>query len=123
MKLIFSHTISKKEKISIQDRTDIIKASSKRIFINIKGNSLPKHSQLVKIYMTTIAGARRAIFLVDLESGDRFFLFYRSKNDKIGKNITIKNPEFKITLIKYLSFLNDDICKKAYDAFELKLLF
>jgi hypothetical protein len=108
MRIIFSKTIGKREEINVL-KNDIIKAFYKGIFTKIKGESLPTNSQLVKIYMTTIIGARRAVFLVDMVSHDSFFLFCRSKNDKIGENVTIKNKFFKETLVKYLGILREDI--------------
>ena len=71
--------------------------------------------------MTTVSGAKRTVFLIDTSSNDGFFLFYRSKKDKIGENISIKNITFKKALIKYLSILKEDIQNKAYDCFEVKL--
>ena len=49
------------------------------------------------------------VFLVDVVSNDAFFLFYRSKKDKIGKNITIQNQDFKKILYSYLSLLDTDL--------------
>ena len=77
--------------------------------VSIKGEELPKGSRLVKLYVTTIAGARRIVFLVDVETGTGFLLFYRGKNDTIGKNITIKNPVFRKRLLQYLDLLQSDL--------------
>ncbi len=119
MKIIFSHKISRKEKIE-GVHNEIIKAFSKGIFTRIKGFLLPKNSNLIKIYMTSVAGARRAVFMIDTQSKDCFFLFYRSKNDKIGQNISIKNPKFKSALTKYLNILYNDLRTKSYDILEIK---
>ena len=117
MKIIFSKKISKKEKI--KDKRDIIKAYTKGIFVFIKGENLPRNSKLIKLYITSIKGAQRAVFLVDNLTGDGFFLFCRSKNDKIGKNIVIKNPLFKRELEKYLQLLEADIRINNLDLFEI----
>lgn len=118
MKIIFSKSIAKKEQIDELEKSFLAKAYAKGIFTIIKGEYLPKHSRLIKLYLTTRQGAYRAVFLVDMFSGDGFFLFYRSKNDKIGKNITIQNTNFKITLNKYLFLLKQDIQRKNYEIFE-----
>ncbi len=51
-------------------------------------------THLIKVYSTTVSGARRIVYLMDTVSGDAFFLFFRTKNDPIGSNITIHNPVF-----------------------------
>jgi hypothetical protein len=53
---------------------------------------------LIKVYATSKTGAKRIVFLLETATTDRFFLFYRDKDDEIGKNVTIKNPLFKKTL-------------------------
>lgn len=118
MKIIFPKTISKKENIE-NEKMEIIKAVLKGIFVVIKGISLPKYSNLIKIYTTTVAGARRIVFLADMSTGENVFLFYRSKNDEIGKNISVKNPKFKNELIKYLRILDKDIDANALEIFDL----
>ncbi|HBB02665.1 MAG: hypothetical protein US89_C0005G0078 [Candidatus Peregrinibacteria bacterium GW2011_GWF2_38_29] len=118
MKIIFPRTASIKENIE-NDKIDIIKAVVKGIFVTIKGISLPKYSQLIKIYITTRKGARRTVFLVNMKDGDKFFLFYRSKNDEIGKNISVKNPKFKNELVKYLLMLEKDVDDNNLDIYTL----
>ncbi len=120
MKIVFSHKIIKKERLSENDIKEIVKNISKGLFIFIKGKNLPKHSKLAKIYSTTIKGAKRIVILIETASGDSFFLFYRSKKDKIGVNITIKNPEFKKNLQKHLIILGEDIGNNNYSVFEIK---
>jgi len=117
MKVIFSKTLIKKEKIEGR-KTEIAKAYSKNIFRRIKGENLPKDSELIKIYTTSIQGAGRLVFLVNVKTKDGFFLFYRSKNDEIGKNISIKNSRFKMGLKKYLLILKGDIQNRNYEVIE-----
>ncbi|MEK7672414.1 MAG: hypothetical protein AAB373_00875 [Patescibacteria group bacterium] len=114
MKIVFSNTIIAKEKLSEKDRNDVVKAVLKGIFILIKGKNLPVNSNLAKIYSTTIEGARRIVILINNGSRDSFFLFYRSKNDKIGENISIKNPHFQAELQKYLLILSEDLIENNY---------
>jgi hypothetical protein len=122
MRVVFSHSIKRKEfrkNIPNQDLQIILDSLTKGIFAQIKGENLPKGSKLIKIYATIVAGARRIVFLVDVSSGDAFFLFYRTKNDKIGKNITIKNQEFKKYLHIYLNLLDKDLDSGKLDIFEI----
>lgn len=122
MKVIISHGIIRKEfkkNIPNQDLKIILDSFKKGIFTPIKGENLPKCSKLIKIYATTVAGARRIVFLIDVQSGDAFFLFYRRKNDKIGENITIKNPKFKKSLHVYLDLLDKDLDLGSMDVYKL----
>ena len=84
----------------------------------LKGESLPKGSRLVKLYATTMHGARRIVFLVDVGTNTGFFLFYRGKNDVLGENISIKNPAFKKCLIQYLHLLSVDIAAEQFTEYE-----
>lgn len=118
MKVIFSKTLSKKENIE-KYKEKIVKAYAKGIFTVIKGEDLPKDSKLAKIYTTTINGVGRLVFLVQTKTSDGFFLFFRTKNDPIGQNITIKNPQFRTQLGKYLQILKEDIQEKNYEAYNV----
>ncbi|PIZ75106.1 hypothetical protein COY05_05100 [Candidatus Peregrinibacteria bacterium CG_4_10_14_0_2_um_filter_38_24] len=118
MKIIFPHSLVKKEKLSNDDIKEVIKNTSKGIYTLIKGENLPRNSKLIKIYSTTIQRAKRIVMLMETVSGDSFFLFYRSKNDKIGKNISIQNQIFRKNLHKYLLILKEDIRSKNYSVFE-----
>lgn len=81
---------------------------------------MPVGTKLIKIYATTVGGARRMVHLVDVASGDVFFLFYRTKNDRIGENITIKNPEFKRKLQEYLVILFEDLENDDFDTVDIQ---
>lgn len=121
MAVIISHRIKRKEfKKGIIPESDfqkILDGFRNGIFTKIKGENLPKGTRLIKVYSTTISGARRIVYLVDVLTNDAFFLFYRSKNDKIGKNITIDNPEFRKILHQYLTFLCADMDSDSVDVY------
>jgi hypothetical protein len=123
MKVLFSHRVRKKEfksgHIPPADLKTILEGYAGGISIAIKGEALPKGSRLIKIYATTVRGARRIVFLVDVETGTGFFLFYRSKNDVIGNNISIQNPAFRKTLHQYLDFLSADIATGQLTSYEV----
>ena len=38
-----------------------------------------------------------------------FLLFYRGKNDPVGRNMSMGNPAFRSALEKYLELLESDI--------------
>ncbi len=38
-----------------------------------------------------------------------FLLFYRGKNDPVGRNVTMSNPVFRKALDKHLAMLEADI--------------
>jgi hypothetical protein len=44
-----------------------------------------------------------------VEDGDMFLLFYRGKNDPVGRNVSVENPAFRSALDKYLAFLESDL--------------
>lgn len=121
MTIVVSHRIRRKEFkrgiIPAEDLEIIRDAYAEGIMTSIKGDALPKASRLVKIYVTTVAGARRIVFLVDVATGTGFFLMYRGKNDPIGENITIKNPVFRECLLKYLAFLEEDIGAGTFETY------
>lgn len=121
MAIIISHRIKQKEFkrgiIVPDDLQTILGAFQKGIFVIIKGKNLPKGSRLIKIYATTVAGAKRIVFLVDVASNNAFLLFYRSKKDKIGNNITIHNREFRQLLHIYLSLLEADVRNSRIDVY------
>lgn len=123
MAIIISHRIRRKEfKKGIIEQNDlqvIFRGFKEGIFTVIKGESLPKGSRLIKVYATTVAGARRIVYLVDVASNDAFFLFYRNKNDKIGQNITLNNPEFRKLLHVYLNLLDTDIEAGTVDVYKI----
>ena len=49
------------------------------------------------------------MYLLAVEDGDMFLLFYRGKNDPVGRNVSIVNPAFRSALDKYLMLLEADI--------------
>jgi len=116
MNLIITQSIEKKEckKLSKKDLSIIVDTYKKNISSDIRGIGLPPYMKLIKVYATSKQGARRIVFLVDLVSSDAFLLFYRTKNDKLGSNISIKNPFFKKRLHEYLKLIQNDIREGNY---------
>jgi hypothetical protein len=80
----------------------------------IKGSGLPPASKLLKVYATSPEGARRIVHLLSVEDGTLFLLFFRDKNDPVGRNITIHNKEFRRQLHKHLDLLAQDLENGSY---------
>ena len=118
-RIVFSRQILKKEKVTSNDIEVILKVCEKNIFQRIKGEQLPAESSLIKIYATTIEGARRLVLILDESIGIEHFLFFRKKDDPIGKNISIKNPEFKQSLQNYLKLWDEDMAKDNFEILEI----
>ena len=123
MSVVIAQSIQSKEfkrgHIPATDLDTVLSGYAEGIFTPIKGESLPKGSRLVKLYVTTAGGARRIVFLVDVETNAAFLLFYRSKNDVLGKNISIKNPAFKKRLLQYLDLLSADIASGNFTTYAM----
>ena len=122
MKIVFSKRILRKELGTNPTKDDFLvirKWYEKWIYESIKWESLPLGSRLIKVYATTVSGARRIVYLMDVESGDVFFLFLRTKKDKLGMNITINNPEFKKKLQEYLVILFEDLESNNFQVMEI----
>ena len=96
MAIIISNTIQKKElgkgKISESDKAVLKRTARLELVSPIKGEGLPKGAKIVKAYGTSISGAKRVVYMLTSDNEDFMLLFYRDKNDAIGKNITIANP-------------------------------
>lgn len=100
--------------MSSEDEALLRRTARLLLVIPIKGESLPAGTRLVKAYGTSSGGARRVVYLLASGDGDFLLLFCRSKNDEIGKNITIKNPVFRKALQKHLAMLKTDLKSGKY---------
>ncbi|WP_309399969.1 hypothetical protein [Cerasicoccus maritimus] len=107
------------ETIPDQDKSVLLRAARVDLTTPIKGEDLPKGTRLLKAYATSPAGAKRIVFMLVVEEGDLFLLFYRNKNDPVGENITIKNKAFKTQLSKHLDVLLTDIENGRFETLEI----
>ncbi len=119
--IVFAKRLIKNEKLTTLDIETIFKICQKGIFTKIKGTKIPTNSNLIKVYATTVSGARRLVFVLDEKIKVGYFLFFRRKDDEIGKNISIKNPKFKKLLIKYLAIWNEDMENDDFEVVRLNL--
>ena len=122
MALIIGNSIRRKEfgdNIPNDDLEIVIRSAKAELATPIKGEGIPKGTRLLKAYATSPKGARRIVFLMEVEGGDLFLLFYRDKKDKIGANITIKNKSFKSQLWKHIDDLLFDIESGNFEVIEV----
>jgi hypothetical protein len=75
----------------------------------VKG--LPAGTRLLKAYATSLRGAKRVVYLLVLDGGDLFLLFYRGKDDPLGRNVSLSNPAFRKALDTHLTLLEADIAQ------------
>lgn len=108
----------------------VVSEEAKKIFEKVKGKPelaevisarhLPPGTTLHKVYATTPGGARRLLFFcrrvvppataaAGSPSERWVLLFYRSKGDKVGDNMSRKNPAFNAELEKRLRLALADL--------------
>jgi len=113
MRLVLSKSICMlefgQEFVPTPDFEPLLRTLEPSLTVPIKGEGLPKGSRLLKAYVTTPKGPRRAVHLLAVADGTLFLLFYRDKNDSVGRNITIKNPAFRRQLHRHLDLLTQDL--------------
>jgi hypothetical protein len=112
MAIIISRRIREKEFGSAIPTEDIqVLQRSGRVALAtiIASKNLPPGTRLLKAHATSARGPRRVVYLLAVQEGDLFLLFYRDKNDEIGANVSPKNPAFRTQLKKHLALLREDI--------------
>jgi hypothetical protein len=122
MRLFVSRSILKREFDGglPAEALDVLRRAIKpALLLAIKGSGLPARTQLLKAYATSRHGPRRIVLLLLIERDDLFLLFYRSKGDKVGDNISIKSSAFKTALAKHLDLLRRDIANNAIEEIPL----
>jgi len=122
MKLFISRRILKREfgrTISPEDLSVLRRTSKVVLSTPISGSARPAGTRLLKAYGTSRSGPKRVIYLLAVDEGDLFLLFYRGKNDPIGANATAKNPAFRAELHKYLELLEQDIHSGEIEVIDL----
>lgn len=122
MAIIISNAIKKKEfakgKISESDKAVLKRTARLELATTIKGKGLPKGAKIVKAYGTSASGAKRVVYMLTSDNEDFMLLFYRDKNDAIGKNITISNPAFKEEVSKHIDLLLADLESGNYSVLQ-----
>lgn len=112
MALYIAERIRKREfgrGISAADKESLLAGARVCLGASISGHGLPKGTRLLKAYATTKQGPRRILYLLVVQEKDLFVLFYRTKQDDVGANMSPKNPAFNNALAKHLDLLRDDL--------------
>ena len=112
MKVYISAQIRRKEfgrKIPAEDLPVIARSARVALGVPIAARGLRPRTRLIKAYATSKRGPKRVVYLLVVEDGDMFLLFYRGKNDPVGRNVSMENPAFRTALDKYLALLESDI--------------
>ena len=112
MRVFISAQIRRKEfgrKVSEDDLSVIARSARAALGVPIAAPGLPPRTRLIKAYAASQHGSKRIVYLLAVEDGDMFLLFYRGKNDLVGRNVSIANPAFRSALDKYLILLETDI--------------
>lgn len=121
MAIIVSHRIREREFgkfLPIEDRAVLLRTARVALATPIAGPGLPTGTRLLKAYATSVKGPRRVVYLLAVEAGDLFLLFYRNKADIVGANITPRNQAFKQQLAKHLVLLREDLATGHFDSIE-----
>lgn len=112
MPLLIAERIRKREfgrEVSSADKATLLDGAHVCLATDIAGHGLPKGTRLLKAYATTKRGPRRILYLLVVQERDLFVLFFRTKQDEVGSNMSPKNPAFNGALIKHLELLREDM--------------
>lgn len=123
MRVFLSKKIRKREfgrSISAADLAVIARTARVCLATPISGKGLPPGTRLIKAYGTSATGPKRVLYLLVVGDGDLFLLFYRDKNDPVGKNASMANPAFRSALHKHLSILEEDILSSNIEELPIK---
>lgn len=123
MALIVSHQIRQKEfgaKIPGEAKEVLIRSARVALATPIAAKGLPPATRLLKAYATSSQGPRRIVYLLSVEDGTLFLLFFRDKNDEVGANITSKNAAFVGQLKKHSALLQADIESGDFEDIDMR---
>jgi len=124
MDILVPFSIRKKElggTVSEEARKLFTKIKQKpELAVGISAKGRPAHITLYKYYATTANGHRRLLFFSRHTTQGRIenwiLLFYRTKGDEIGDNMSSKNPAFSTQLVKNMGFATKDLSGSTIDA-------
>jgi len=127
MEIIIPHKIRKKEfGGKIPEEAERLFAKIKKtpgLAVTLSAPELPSRPSLHKVYATTENGARRLLFFSRYPESpashqpERWvLLFYRDKADRVGRNMSSRNPEFKQQLARNLVSALEDIAGSTTNA-------
>ncbi len=126
MKLLITSSLKATEyeplrkKVTLEILKKAARKSLEGLGENIKNSRKIVETVLKKIYLTTLGGAARVVFLIQIDAHSSVLVMTRQKNDKkIGSNMTVDNPKFKEVLDKNLDSILQDLKSGRYEAFEV----
>ena len=122
MKVFLSAQIRKKEfgRGPTTDDLEAIRRSARAaLAVPIAGDGLPPGTRLLKAYATSRRGPKRIVYLLAVAEEGLFLLFYRGKNDPVGRNASMANPAFRVALGKHLALLEADIVNRRIEQLSL----
>lgn len=125
MKVFLSAQIRRKEfgrTVPAEDLPVIARSARAALGVPIAARGLPPHTRLIKSYATSKRGPKRIVYLLAADDGDMFLIFYRGKNDPVGRNASMANPVFRAQLDKHLALLEADIAAGDVEELSLNLL-
>lgn len=123
MKVFISARIRRKEfgpRVPPEDLPVIARSARAALAVTIAASGLPPRTRLIKAYATSKRGPKRIVYLLAVDGGDMFLLFYRSKNDPVGSNASMANPAFRTALDKHLALLEADLADGMIEEIPLK---
>lgn len=112
VKVFISTRIRKREfgrVVPAEDLPVIARSARAALGVTIAARGLPPQTQLIQAYATSKRGPKRVVYLLAVEDGDMFLIFFRGKNDPVGRNASMMNPAFRTALDKHLALLEEDI--------------
>jgi hypothetical protein len=114
VKVFISARIRRREfgaRVPPEDLPVVARSARAALGVSIAASGLPPRTRLIKAYATSKRGPKRVVYLLAVQDGDMFLLFYRGKNDPVGSNASMTNPAFRTALDKYLALLEADIAE------------
>lgn len=110
----FQHSEFKelKKHITISDLIEMTKKVKKGLGATVLKDCSGKY---FKIRYSTNTTTLRALFLLQTPSGHIIPLLLRTKKDKVGYNMSFKNPDFCKALEKSLSKITEDLLLQKFE--------
>lgn len=106
-----------KELFSIETVVKAARKAKAGLGESIKG--APAGGRFLKVYLTGKTVAGRALFFLRIKEDQLIPLLLRSKNDKVGTNITPSNKQFVAAVNKNLRLAINDLAEGRFEILEI----
>lgn len=123
--LVICNSIQKRELTVLREyfsTEDILRSTMKAkagLGFVLKGSPFPR-TQLIKLYVTGRSAPARLLLLLLVDEKWYMPVLLRLKSDKVGINMTMKNPDFQRALDKNLSRMVDDLKNMKFKKYLLE---